>query len=295
MFFLKLISRLPFGVLYLISDLLYIVAYHLVRYRRKLVRKNLVTSFPEKSLSEIQQIEKAFYKNLCDYGVETLKLLTISREELCKRMVYRNFTNVERYKAANQSVILLAAHTFNWEWLLAAGNMQLNMNVDFVFQPQNSAFFNRLSLESRTRFGAYGIERIQVAKESFKRRHILRGIAIVADQYPGYKRDKKFLINFLNQETAFFLGANQLAQVMQYPAIFAKVTKVRRGYYEVVEMPISEPPYTNDSTVVVENYARAVEIAVRENPSGWLWSHNRWKKRHLTQASVQYPRASTAS
>jgi KDO2-lipid IV(A) lauroyltransferase len=295
MFLLKLFSKLPFPVLYFISDLLFYISFYLVRYRRKLVRKNLAHSFPEKTKSERQRIEKEFFRNLCDYAVESLKLLTISREELARRMVYRDFRLISGYQAKHQSVIMLASHTFNWEWLLAAGTLYLPVAVDFVYQPQNNRAVDRFSRITRTRFGAYPIPREKVARESFKRKDILRGIAIVADQYPGLKKDKKYITQFLNQKTAFFYGANQLAVLMQYPVIYAEVRKIKRGYYETVLVRISEPPYDQQSEAILSNYVPAVEKLIRERPSEWLWSHNRWKKRHLRQASVQYPPGSTGS
>lgn len=281
MFFLKLFSYLPFSVLYLISDFLFFVSYHLVRYRRKMVMKNLTNSFPDKSETELKKIEHDFYVNLCDYAVETLKLLTISKEELKERMIFCDVTPIERFKENNQSVLLLAAHQFNWEWLVAAGNFNLPMQVDYVYQAQNSEFFNRYSQYCRMRFGAYSIKRDEVAREAAKRKHITRAIAIVADQYPGYKRDKKYQLKFLNQDTVFFYGANQLAVMLQYPVCFAHIKKIKRGYYSLEFKVISNPPYVKESNIVVEQYAKAVEDLIHEQPSGWLWSHNRWKIRHI--------------
>jgi KDO2-lipid IV(A) lauroyltransferase len=120
-------------------------------------------------------------------------------------------------------------------------------------------------------------------------------VAIVADQYPGQKKDKKYIINFLNQETAFFQGANQLASLTQFPVMYGAVEKVKRGYYEVTMVPIAEPPYEKETPVIIENYACEAERVIRQHPSGWLWTHRRWKKRHLTQASAKYPPASAAS
>jgi KDO2-lipid IV(A) lauroyltransferase len=286
MLFVRLLSSLPFWVLYAFSDFLFVVSYYLVRYRRKMVWKNLKNSFPEKSAVELQKIEKQFYRNLCDYALEMLKLLTISREELAERMRYTDTAAAEKFKAQNQSVFILASHHFNWEWLLVASSFSYPFQSDFIYQPQHSKFFNRFSLLSRTRFGAFPIKRDEVARVSVKRKDILRGIAIVADQYPGYKKDKKYSLEFLNQETLFFYGANQLAVLMQFPVLFAEIHKVKRGYYEVKLVEIAAPPYDKNSHVVVEQYARAVEKLIREDPTTWLWSHNRWKKRHLNQDTV---------
>lgn len=293
MFVLKLFSRLPLGVLYLFSDTLFVLGYYIFPYRKKLVRKNLKNSFPEKSKTELRKIEKAFYRNLCDYAVETLKLLTISREELNKRVHFTNPEFIKPYQEKNQSIIGLASHQFNWEWLLAAGNF--HFTLDFVYQPINNSFTDKLLLACRTRFDGYAIKRNELAREMVKRKNVWRMIAIVSDQYPGQKKDKKYITQFLNQETAFFQAPNQMASLTQYPVVFAAIRKIKRGYYETTFVPVADPPYEKENEKVIDNYVKAAETLIRENPDGWLWSHKRWKKRHLTQASEKYPPASAAS
>jgi KDO2-lipid IV(A) lauroyltransferase len=281
MFFIRLLSRLPFSALYAISDFLFLLTFYVAGYRRELVQKNLKTSFPEKSDAERKAIEKQFYRNLCDYAVEMLKLVTISKEELSTRMTFTHSEIPESFKEKKQSILFLASHQFNWEWLLASASISFPMAIEFVYQPVKSKFFNELSLYSRSRFGAIGIKRKEVAREIVKRKDLLRGIATVADQYPGYSHDKKYITKFLNQDTAFFYGTNQLAAMTQYAAIYYSIRKIRRGYYEASPVIVAEPPYDKASDLVIEGYAREVEKTIRENPDGWLWSHNRWKKRHL--------------
>lgn len=281
MFFLKLLSRLPFNALYVISDFFFFVSYRVIKYRRKLVRKNLKNSFPTKSAEELKMIEKDFYKNLCDYAVETLKLLTISKEELRERMVFEKPEVLENFARNKQSIIFMASHQFNWEWSLVSASIVFPFDIDFVYQPIKNRFFERVSLACRTRFGAYPIQREDVARELVKRKSILRGIATVADQYPGHRKDKKFITTFLNQETAFFLGTNSMVLLSQFPALYYSFRKIRRGYYVATPHIIGMPPYDKNSTSVLENYIKEVEKVIVENPSGWLWSHNRWKKRHL--------------
>lgn len=281
MFFIRILSRLPLGILYIISDFLFLVSFYIVRYRRGIVKRNLQNSFPEKSKKEIDRIEKEFFRNLCDYAVESLKLITMSKEELTRRMLFKNPEILEKFRDANQSILFLASHQFNWEWILVSASINFPMAIDFVYQPVNHKFFNSLTLDIRTRFGAHPIKRDEVARELVRRKHILRGVASVADQYPGYGHDKKYITRFLNQETAFFMGTNQLALLTQYPALYYPIKKVKRGYYEAHPVIIASPPYLKESVIVVENYVRIVEEVVRAYPPGWLWSHNRWKKRHL--------------
>lgn len=277
MFFFKLISRLPFGVLYLLSDLTFFIGFHVIRYRRRVVRTNLAKSFPQKSATELNKIERQFYRNMCDYVVETLKLMTISREELLRRVKYVNPEVAHAYTDKGQSIVFYASHQFNWEWLLAAGPDNLKVQVDFVYQKQQSTTFNQFVLFCRTRFGPYAIPREKVAREVASRRNMVRVIAIVADQFPGLGTDKRYWTNFLNQETAFFQAINQIAVMTQYPAFYSSVTRVRRGYYEVELIPIATPPYDKAHFHVADNYARALEKAINVRPDNWLWSHKRWK------------------
>jgi Kdo2-lipid IVA lauroyltransferase/acyltransferase len=106
-------------------------------------------------------------------------------------------------------------------------------------------------------------------------------VAIVADQYPGYKTDKKYPTVFLNQHTVFFLGTNNIAVMSQYPAVYYSVRKIKRGYYQARPHIVAMPPHDKSANAVIENYVRLVEKAILEDPASWLWSHDRWKKRHL--------------
>ena len=78
----------PYWLLYLKSDFYYLLVYHVVRYRRKVVRQNLVRSFPEKDAKAIKTIEKHFYRNLCDLFVEAPKMLRTGPEGFRKRISY---------------------------------------------------------------------------------------------------------------------------------------------------------------------------------------------------------------
>jgi KDO2-lipid IV(A) lauroyltransferase len=278
MFFLRLISRLPLGVLYVLSDLLFVLAYHVFRYRRNLVRRNLVASFPSTTLREIKAIEKKFYRNLCDFSVESLKLLTMTPEQLTSRVVFRNADELQQYKEQGTSVLLLASHLFNWEWLLAAGCLELPMAVDFVYQPQRSSLANSLSLAMRTRFGGRPVARETVGRDSVRRREIVHATATVADQFPGHFNHRRYWTNFLGQRTAFFHGIAQLAVLMRSPVYYSEIHRTRRGRFEVVLRKVSGIPATEEEALgIIDAYARLSEDLIRRQPENWLWSHNRWK------------------
>lgn len=278
MWILKLLSRIPLHQLYRVSDFLFFIAFHVLRYRRMVVQQNLANSFPDRTSAELAKYERQFYKNLADYGVETLRLLSMPEEELKERMIFKNASIVKDHARQGQSILLLASHQFNWEWLLVSGSVSLGIPIDFVYQPQNSKLFNEFSLMSRTRFGAHAIRRETVGREAMKRKGIVRGTAIVADQFPGHSNFRRYWTTFLGQRTAFFQGISQLAVLTQSPAYYAAITKVKRGYYEVELIPIAVPPYDKKSSeVVIDNYVVQTEKVIRAHPEGWLWSHKRWK------------------
>jgi Kdo2-lipid IVA lauroyltransferase/acyltransferase len=231
---------------------------------------NLGNSFPEKSTNELEQISKTFFRNLCDYAVETVRLLSISESELRKRVGFTNANVIEKYTRNNQSVIILASHQFNWEWLLAAGCLYLPVPVDFVYLPQKSELANNYALATRTRFGGYAIPRESVGREGVRRKDIIRATAIVADQFPGHSNHRRYWTNFLGQKTAFFYGIIQLVELQKAGVYFSKIIKTSRGHYEVTLVELN-------GSNIIKSYVEESEKMIHEQPEGWLWSHKRWK------------------
>lgn len=276
MIFLKLLSRIPLDVLYLFSNLIYFITFYVLGYRKKVVYNNLTNAFPEKSPAEIEETARAFYKRFADFIVEALKGITISAEALNSRVKFTNKEVLEPFRQTNQSVVVLASHHFNWEWGLLAGCLQLPFPVDAVYQKLSNKAFNDLMLSTRGRFGGNPIEKDNALREIIRQKHRLKALGIVADQSPT-KEAPKHWTSFLNQDTAFYVGAQQIARVAKYPAFYMKIIYIKRGRYEVELINIGLPPYEKNSFEVIENYARETEKAIHQDPAGWLWSHRRWK------------------
>ena len=276
MILLKLLSRIPLGILYLFSNLVYFITFYIVGYRKKVVYANLKNAFPGKSSKEIKAIAKEFYKRFCDFIVEVLKGITISDTELNRRVRFTNVEVLESFRSKNQSVVVLASHQFNWEWGLLAGCLQLPFPVDAIYQKLSNKAFDKLMLDTRSRFGGNPIEKDSALLEIMRRKNRLKALGIVADQSPTPDAPKHWT-DFLNQDTAFYLGAQQISRLTKYPAFFMKVKNVSRGRYEVELINIGLPPYEKNSFDIIENYARETEKTINQDPAGWLWSHRRWK------------------
>ncbi|HNP17490.1 MAG TPA: lysophospholipid acyltransferase family protein [Fulvivirga sp.] len=276
MFFIKLLSKLHINILYLITDGLFFFVYYIIGYRKKVVHNNIANSFPEKNKKEVKAIAKKFYRRFGEYIAETLKAISISEDTIKKRVRFINVEEVQKYADQNQSIILVGSHQFNWEWALLTGCLVLPFPVDAVYQRLSNPKFDQLMYNTRAKFGGKPIHKKSIIRSLLKTKERLRAVAIMADQSPG-KDTIKYWATFMNQETAFFLGPEQIAKAMKYPVVFYKMVRVKRGYYNVELIKLTEPPYEKESHEVLESYITESQKQIEDDPAGYLWSHKRWK------------------
>lgn len=281
------ISKLPFPVLYLLSDFFFFILYRLAGYRKKVVAQNLANSFPEKSLSERKHMEVGFYRNLCDVIVETIKLASIKPTELKARVQYFNMEAVETLIQNGTQVIVLGSHLANWEWALPGGTVSFNFKMDGIYKPLNNSFFEWFMLRIRTRLGAHLVKMKDTLRDFMRQKQVPRAISMLSDQTPP-GGEIQYWTNFLNQETAFYVGADKLSASFKYPVFFMGAKRVKRGFYEFELIPVQpkisglpQPDYP-----VTEQYARLLERWIKENPADYLWSHRRWKHKRPVELQV---------
>jgi KDO2-lipid IV(A) lauroyltransferase len=282
-FFLKLLSRLPLGVLYALTDCLYVLVYHIWRFRRELSLSNLRNSFPEKSGAELELIARQAYRNACDMIAEVLKGAVIGEQELRQRVRILNIDALARFTQAGQSVIMLASHHCNWEWLLLASCLEPDVRVDAVYKPLRVAAIDRFMRETRSRFGGNPLPARNFLVEVLKRRGVARVFALVVDQTPRHDEEKHWT-RFMNQDTAFFVGADRIARITRAPVFFVGMQRVRRGYYEARLQLLAEPPYPEAGPDIIERYARTAEAHIAQHPADWLWMYRKWKYQKPPQA-----------
>lgn len=276
MWFLKLMSRLPLTVLYAITDVLFVFIYHVWRFRRTLSLTNLRNSFPDKRADELEKICRQAYRNACNLIAEVLKGATLDPRELRQRVRILNLDALETFTQSGRSVVLLASHHCNWEWLLLASCIELRLGVDAVYKPLRVAAIDRFMQITRSRFGGNPIPVTDFLKEILKRRGTARVFALVADQTPPSQEEKHWT-RFLSQDTAFFVGADKIARMTRSPVFFVGMRRIRRGYYEAHLQLLAEPPYGGEGGLVIERYARAAEAHIARYPADWLWMYRKWK------------------
>jgi len=273
---LNLISFLPFPVLYFLSDILYLFLYYIIKYRRIVVSENLLNSFPEKSKSELRQIEKRFYRYLADLMLESVKTISISANEIKKRFVFKNLELLTNYLQNGRSVIAVTGHYGNWEWGPVAIGLELKEKVLVVYKPLSDKLFEGLMNSMRTRFGTIMVPMKQTLRKVVEFKNEPHLLVLVGDQTPS-REESEYFTSFLNQQTAVFLGVEKIALKTNNPIIYFSINKLKRGYYEcLVKSLIDNPEQTNEYEIT-NSHIRELEKNIRFQPEYWLWSHKRWK------------------
>jgi KDO2-lipid IV(A) lauroyltransferase len=276
-FFYRWLARLPLALLYALSSMAYLLAYHVARYRRATVADNLAAAFPELAPAQRRALERRFYRHLCDIAAETFASLQMSADELRQRVILVNPEVLQPFIERRQSLFLLSSHQGNWEWLLRAIGDYLPCPMGGVYKPLPDAAMNRFVAESRSR----SIEPIpfkDAGRQMLRHRREFRAFAMLADQAP-FKKDKRYWRSFLGRRASFYLGPQKIAEVTQYPVFYVAMYQVRRGYYQVSFELLAEPPHARDDTVILDRYVAAAERAIRAQPETWLWSNRKWKHR----------------
>ena len=276
-FFLKALTYIPLPILYGIGYVAYFIAFHIMRWRRDRAERDIANAFPEKSAEWRATLLRQCYKNLADTIVEAFWGFGASAEQLKSRVKFADAELIRRAIDRRQTIVLLAAHHGNWEWLLLAAGANFPIPIDVVYQPQRIASLDEFLRDVRCRFGGKLIPRKQFVYELLSHAGEPRAYALIADQTPR-KEDPKHWTRFLRQDTAFFVGAGKIAKFLESPVYFVSMKRERRGHYIVNLDVLAEPPYEDiDDAVIVERYARCLERAILDSPADWLWLQKKWK------------------
>ena len=277
-----LISLLPFWALYGLSDGICFLMFRVVKYRRRVVWKNLKASFPEKTDEELRQIERDFYHWLCDYIVETLKLLSIRDENLMKRMEFRGIEELEKCYDRGQNCAAILGHYCNWEWLSATGlafHRYPQAVMGLIYHPLYNDAFDRLFIAIRSAHGGDCIPKKDVLRHLVKCKQEGRPylFGYISDQAPRWMNIHLW-IKFLNQDTSVFTGGERIMRKANDAVFYVEMKRPRRGYYTCTFQKITDNIKTLPENEVTQRFFQLLEASIRRNPAFYLWTHNRWKR-----------------
>jgi KDO2-lipid IV(A) lauroyltransferase len=272
----RALSRLPLFVLYWPSSLVAFLAFRVFPYRPQIVRDSLMRAFPDFTEAQLRSTMRDYYFRFADMVPEIVKSVAMSPADLRRRVRIVNLALAQELLGRGQSVMLVAAHQCNWEWMLLALSLELGYPLDAAYKPFVNELPEREMKKIRARFGSRMVPAKQLLADIIKRRGVVRCIAMIADQEPTTSEFKHWT-RFLNRDTAFYMGPEEIARATHFPVFFMGFRRLGRGYYEMELTRLCAPDEALSPGVLTERYARRVEEQIHAAPADWPWSHKRWK------------------
>src|SRR5215831_8650509 len=280
----RALSRLPLAALYGITGVGGWLAYRVVPYRARLIHDSLARAFPDFGGEQLRSVRRRYCLGFAQMLAELVKGAALAPAEIRRRVRIVNLEEPRALLARGQSVLLVAAHQCNWEWMLLGLSLELGYPLDAAYKPLVNEWAEREMKKLRTRFGSRLVPAQELLPDILKRHGVVRAVAMVADQEPT-KAERKYWTRFLNRDTAFYMGPEEIARVTRFPVFFIAMRRRARGHYEMEFLPLTERGgEVGPAGALTERYARLVEQQIHAAPPDWPWSHKRWKlKRSLYQ------------
>ena len=278
---LWLVAKLPFRLFYLLSDLIFVIVFYVVGYRRKTVLKNLFLVFPEKSREEIKIIQKKFYRHMVDMFLEMIKSISISEEEVMRRFVFTNLEEFQRLLDKKKSIFLVCGHYASYEWVFGLQLLVKDYRGFGIYKKVGNPYFDKLAKDIRSRYNSELIRSVHATQTitENQKKGVLGIYGMIADQSPKVPR-AKYWTKFMGITVPVFSGLEKLSKNLDMPVVYIAVNKVKRGYYEATFKTITTNPAEEPEFAITRQYFRLLEQQIKEKPELYLWTHKRWKHRN---------------
>ena len=275
---LWLISILPFRIFYFFSDLVYVLVYYIIGYRKKVVYDNLKLVFPDKSEKELFTIRKKFYKHMCDMFLEMIKTMSMSEKEMRKRFQITNIPYVQELEK-RKNIMIMASHYASWEWGIIL-QKDIEATAFGVYKKIKNPYFDKLVRDIRAKYNSVLIS----TKETIPtvlgnhRKGVKALYGFVSDQSPKLEKANHW-VDFMNINVPAFTGAEMLSKKCDLAVCYFKIEKLKRGYYKATYVPLAENPKDFNNFEITDLFLKEVEKQLYEAPEYYLWTHKRWKHR----------------
>lgn len=279
--FIQLLLRiLPFFCVYCIAAFLYFFLAYVFQYRKEVINRNLKAAFPEKTEQERKKIRRKFYRYFADLFLEVGKGYQMSRKQADKRFYIENPELLQDFYDKGQSVMLLAGHFNNWEWMTNSFTRASKHSWHVIYKPlKNNKRIDSFVKRSRERhgFNLVSLKNTGMMFRKSARDEKPSAFVFVADQSP-VQLDKAYWLHFLNQITGFIHGPEVYSKLFDLPLIYFEIIMEKRGYYRICFKLLAEKPKEMEEGHLTHLYAKALESSILKQNERWLWSHRRWKR-----------------
>ncbi len=278
---LFVISRLPFPLFYLFSDAVCFLIYRVFQYRTEVVRSNVKLAFPELKEEACKEIERKFYRHLCDLFLEIIKSMGMTKNQMLKRFNVLNIEVLTQFEKQNRSAFILCGHYASWEWMMSLGYHMQHLGYG-IYRPIKNPYFDRLIKKIRSRHEAYMIPQKTAAEIIRNKEHKKeRGVyGFASDQSPR-PTAKTYWRSFMGIEVPVYTGAERLARELNIPLVFGKIKRVKRGFYELEFKLLTDQPQKMEENAITDRYTEWLEAQIKEDPTQYFWTHKRFKHAKL--------------
>ncbi len=274
------LSKVSFGVLHVLSNVLFLVLYRIINYRKSVVRTNLRNSFPEASDQELKNIEVKFYRHLCDVITDAIKAFSISKDELRAHLSCSNPEMIRKYYDEGRSVIIAVGHYNSWELFLTGVNLFVRHRAVVIYQPLSNIYLDKKLREKRSEYRTILLPAKDVKSFFASPGKEPTATVFAIDQSPS-KPESCYWIEFLNQETGVLFGTESYAKKYNQPVFYASISQKRRSNYSLEFVEVALDPQNTSHGAITERVTQLLEADIRHRPELWLWSHKRWKHKKV--------------
>ncbi len=273
---LRILSSLPFPAWYGFARFLAWLLERVIQRRNDVIDMQLAACFPDRDTAWVKATRHAFYRNFADVSVEIIKAVTMTPDQVDRRVTFEGHESARACLEQGKSVIVLTSHNCNWEWTLLKLSTAMGCPVQAAYKPLKGNYGDRMMLTLRSRFGAQMIRHKRFLMRVLRHRGPARIVAMVADQDPTTSA-LRYFTHFMGLDTAFFIGPEAIARSAQLPVFYLAMRRVARGHYRVTFVPLATAGEALASGQLIDRFAAAVESLTREHPADWLWNYRRWK------------------
>ena len=283
--FFWLISILPMRFLYVISDMLYLLFYYVIAYRKKVVRGNLSLCFPEKSKEELLVIEKKSYQHFVDQFMELIKSFSITDKELSNRLSLTNPEILDSYFSNNKSVVFVSGHYANWEWVPFIVETKLKYHLSVAYKKLPNTYFDNLIRRTRKKFGVSVVPSKEIYPEILKNleNDKIGAYGFIADQSPNWKKIK-YWGNFMDIDIPVIVGPEVIARKLDLPVFYFKTVRLKRGVYQCSFVLLEENPKSAPLYQLTDKFIGELENQIKTAPEFYFWTHKRFK--HINKKPI---------
>ena len=248
-------------------------------YRKAVVMKQLHDSFPNKSEEEINDISRRYYRHLAELVIGTLSLAGMNERRRRKATEF-NLTDNFREVIDGRNVVVLTSHYGFWEIALHLYLEITTHHLIVAYRPLKSPIMDKLYKRLRNN------REVDVVPSNLFMRHYVANrngingknivVGLISDQNCPPTKGCCWH-NFLNHDSLFFDGGEQLARKFGLPVFYLELERIGAGRYRHNYTQIYDGSEEVRPHEITERYVRCLERTIEAKPEYWVWSHKRWK------------------